>query len=106
MRRIILCAFILGAAFASPAAAQNASPEFWAQITDSGRRLEVFASSNRDSRFRCSLNVGYETADGAQGSFLCTANVYGKTSGALVCSTRISGRAVAIGGISESCSLN
>lgn len=107
MRKIIVCAFIFGAVFASPAAAQSASPEFWAQITDSGQRLEVFASSNRDSKFRCSLNVGYETADGVQGSFRCKANVYGKTREAMVCSTRINGdRITSIGRINKSCSLN
>lgn len=106
MRKIIICAFILGAAIASPAAAQSASPEFWAQIKDSGRRLEVFASSNRDSKFRCDLNVGYETADGARGSFRCKANVSGKTREAMVCSSKVNGKAVAIGRISKSCSLN
>lgn len=93
-------------AIAASALGASASPTFWAQIKDSGRRLEVFAANTRDSNFQCDLNVQFETADSALGSFRCKAKVYGKAKEALVCSnTSPETRITAIGRINQSCNL-
>lgn len=93
--------------FAVPAMAATGAPQFWGQIKNDGRRIEILATSTYDSNFRCNLNVQFETSDGIPGNFLCKAKVYGKSREALVCANRTKGaRYTAVGNIRQFCSLD